>query len=140
MQIRITDGTGTTTELIAFAEPDSPGDGYSYTDLDGDRLAVFTSVIPDLGAGINIRTDDAGASFPLADVPDLVEAIWAKAQQAAHDRNHLPCPSPNCPPCTADARLAESERLGHRARRTIRPRLVASLVDAARAQSPSTTD
>lgn len=103
MRIRVTNGQDETTELIHFAEPEAAA--FTYTDIDGDRAAIFTAVIPDLGAGINLKTDQFGCSIPLADVPALVEAIWAKAQQAAHKQDQLPCPNPHCGPCSFDRAL-----------------------------------
>lgn len=102
MQIRVTNGQDETTELISVVTPDIDAEEFKYTDVDGDKLEIFTAVIPDLGAGINVRTDQLGASFPLADVPKLIGAIWAKAQQAAHFHGQLPCPHPNCGPCSFD--------------------------------------
>jgi hypothetical protein len=108
MQIRITDGEGQPTELIAFAESDPKAPAYLYTDVDADRLVVFTAVIPDLGPGINVKTDQFGASFPLADVAALVDGIWSAAQQAAHEQGVVPCPHPRCGPCSFDRAIPPS--------------------------------
>ncbi len=102
MQIRITNGDGQTTELIAVASPDSDGPSYSYVDVDEDRLATFTAVIPEVGVGINVVTSPGGCSVPLADIAAFVDGIWAAAQQAAHEQGQLPCPHPRCGPCSFD--------------------------------------
>ena len=52
---------------------------YQYTDVDGDRLAVFGADIPDKGKGVNVRTDPRGCSVPAADAPDLARAVLAAA-------------------------------------------------------------
>lgn len=52
---------------------------YSYTDPDGDKVAVFPANITgkgyDLGPGINIRTTFDGASIPDAEIPNLITAL-----------------------------------------------------------------
>lgn len=58
---------------------------YSYRDVDGDRLAVFTGEIPGQGRGVNLRTDSHGCSIPAEDVPALVRAILAAAGDTGHE-------------------------------------------------------
>lgn len=52
---------------------------FSHTDIDGDKLAVFTARISgqdyDLGMGLNIRTTFDGCSLPDAEIPNLVAAL-----------------------------------------------------------------
>ena len=100
MTIRITHGDHT-TDLITVLNPGT-GSGaiHTYTDVDGDRFAVFTSHIPDVGPGVNIRTDPDGCGIPLADIPALVTGIVTAAQQAAHQVG-ADCCWPDCDPCSS---------------------------------------
>lgn len=63
----------------------TPARPYSYRDVDGDRLAVFTADIPGQGRGVNIRTDPHGCSIPAEDVPALVRAILAAGGSTGHE-------------------------------------------------------
>jgi hypothetical protein len=101
MQIRVTNGDGQTTELIAVAEPDPNEPTFKYTDVDGDRIVVNTADIDGV-PGIYIRTDHAGCSVPAAEVPLLVASTWATAQHMAHKLGQLPCPHPRCLPCSTE--------------------------------------
>jgi hypothetical protein len=56
--------------------------GYQHTDMDGDKLAVFTATLPDIGKGINIKTTFHGVSYPLAQVGELLDAIREQAGAA----------------------------------------------------------
>lgn len=47
---------------------------YKYSDIDGDRLAVFPANI--LGTyGVNIKTDREGCSLPDSEIPALISAL-----------------------------------------------------------------
>ena len=59
-------------------------DPYTYTDVDGDRLAVFGADIPDKGKGFNVRTDPNGCSVPAEDAAAFVRAVLA-----AGDTGHV---------------------------------------------------
>lgn len=61
-------------QIIAFAEPDPPT-GYTFTDVDGDRIGVWPAVIPGVGRGVNIRTDRLGCSIPLGEVEAFIQAV-----------------------------------------------------------------
>lgn len=75
LQVRITSGVpDEPDQIIAFAEPDPPG-GYMFADVDGDRIGVWPAVIPDVGRGVNIRTDRAGCSIPLGEVEAFIQAV-----------------------------------------------------------------
>lgn len=71
----------TRTELITILQGDTSPLA-SFTDVDDDRLVIFTAQIPELGPGINIRTDKAGCSFPVAEIPALIDALQAIAEEA----------------------------------------------------------
>lgn len=58
---------------------------YTYTDVDGDRLAVFGADIPGKGKGVNLRTDPSGCSVPAEDAPALARAILAAAGDTGHE-------------------------------------------------------
>jgi hypothetical protein len=57
---------------------------YTYTDVDGDRLAVFGADIPDQGRGANVRTDPNGCSVPTEDTVALAEAILTAGGLTEH--------------------------------------------------------
>ena len=82
MQITVThDDPNKPTEIIAALTP--TGDtGWKYTDVDGDRIAVFTSDINGT-PGVYFRTDPNGCSIPVADLEALIEAIRVTAKRAA---------------------------------------------------------
>ncbi len=51
------------------------GTGLGYQDVDGDQLALFTAVIPGVGAGVNIRTSPHGCSIAADDIEGLIDAL-----------------------------------------------------------------
>lgn len=51
------------------------GSGLGYEDVDGDKLALFTAVIPGVGAGVNIRTSPRGCSVAADDIEGLINAL-----------------------------------------------------------------
>ncbi|MFG3050352.1 hypothetical protein ACGFZP_05260 [Kitasatospora sp. NPDC048239] len=74
MQIRITHGaTDQPDEIISVITP-TGDDGWKYTDVDGDRIAVFTADINGT-PGVYFRTDPNGSSIPLADLDAFVDAV-----------------------------------------------------------------
>jgi hypothetical protein len=68
------------TEIITVLAP--VGDtGWKYTDVDGDRIAVYTSDIN--GApGVYFRTDPNGCSIPVTDLEAFIEGLRETAQRA----------------------------------------------------------
>lgn len=48
---------------------------YRHTDVDGDRLLISTSLIPDVGPGIYFRTDPNGSSISVDQLPDLIARL-----------------------------------------------------------------
>jgi hypothetical protein len=82
VQIRITHGnTNQPTEIINVITP-TGDNGWKYTDVDGDRIAVFTSDINGT-PGVYFRTDPNGASIPLADLDAFIDVIRETAKRAA---------------------------------------------------------
>lgn len=75
MQITVTSGDPEQPDqIIAFAEPDPPT-GYTFTDVDGDRIGVWPANIPGVGRGVNIRTDRLGCSIPRGEVEAFIQAV-----------------------------------------------------------------
>lgn len=81
MQIRITNGNGETTEIISAIIP-TGDDGWKYTDVDGDRIAIFTADINGT-PGVYFRTDPNGCSIPIADLEAFITAVRQTADRAA---------------------------------------------------------
>jgi hypothetical protein len=51
---------------------------YRFTDVDGDKIAIFPATIPVDGKeveGINIRTSPSGCSIPLSEIWDLISPL-----------------------------------------------------------------
>ncbi|WP_030236947.1 hypothetical protein [Streptomyces sp. NRRL S-350] len=88
--IRVTDGEGRTTELIAVIPPRTGGPAYAYTDANGDKLAVFTAVIPALGPGIHIVTRKAGCLIPAEAAGWFVRELRTVGQSATGADEHGP--------------------------------------------------
>jgi hypothetical protein len=56
---------------------------FRYTDVDGDRLAVFTAQIPSQGPGVNFKTDPRGCSIPLDRLEELIAGVRDTGREAA---------------------------------------------------------
>lgn len=69
------------TEVISVMTP-TGDDGWKYTDVDGDRIAVFTADINGT-PGVYFKTDANGSSIPLADLEQFIGAVRATAERAA---------------------------------------------------------
>jgi hypothetical protein len=58
---------------------------YHFTDMDGDRLAVFPAEVPGHKPGVNIKTDPDGSTLLAEDIPAFIQAVHdalAEAQTA----------------------------------------------------------
>lgn len=77
---------------------------YVHEDHDGGRLTVDPSRQP-YSAGIWV--DSRECFVPLTKVAELVNAIWDRAKQSAHEQGKLPCPHPQCGPCSFDRAITE---------------------------------
>lgn len=79
----------TRTEIIIFADPkpEPHPDRYHHTDVDGDRLLVTTALVPDHGPGIYFRTDAAGSTLLLADLPAFIAQLQVIANASEADSN-----------------------------------------------------
>jgi hypothetical protein len=84
VQIRIThDDPNKPTEIITVMAP-AGDNGWKYTDIDGDRIAVFTANIEGT-PGVYFRTDPNGAAIPLADLEAFIAAVRETAQRSAEN-------------------------------------------------------
>lgn len=70
---------------------------YQHEDHDGGRLTVDPAKRNNAGIWI-----EADCFVHISHVAALVDAIWARAQQSAHEQGKLPCPHPQCGPCSFD--------------------------------------
>lgn len=73
-RITISGDDGQTTDVVAI---DGRGPTWTYSDVDGDGAAVYTAVIPEVGAGVYLRTAERGCSIAAADVEGFIAAIRA---------------------------------------------------------------
>jgi hypothetical protein len=96
MQITVTDGNGKPTEIIVVLAPTGDS-GLTYTDVDGDRIAVFTSDINGT-PGVYFRTDPNGCAIPLTDLAAFIDGIRDRADAIAEQ---MDVPMPECPACGA---------------------------------------
>ncbi|MFI5993146.1 hypothetical protein ACIBAC_15090 [Streptomyces sp. NPDC051362] len=55
---------------------------YRHTDPDGDQFLAAAGLIPEQGPGIYFRTSPAGASIPLADLPQFIARLHTIAETA----------------------------------------------------------
>jgi hypothetical protein len=55
---------------------------YRHTDPDGDQFLAAAAAIPGQGPGIYFRTSRAGASIPLADLPQFIARLQTIADTA----------------------------------------------------------
>jgi hypothetical protein len=69
------------TDIIAI-EDVGPAPRWTYTDVDGDKAAMFTAKIPGVGAGIYLRASADGCSIAAEDVEDFITAIRATVAAA----------------------------------------------------------
>lgn len=107
MQITVLDGNGKPVEIIAVLAPSSDGNGLTYTDCDGDRIAVFTSDINGT-PGVYFRTDPNGCSIPLADLAAFIDGIRDRAEVVAE---RMGLPVLECPTCGPDCTNRTHDRL-----------------------------
>lgn len=81
---------------------------YSFAGLvDDSRLHIQSDISPETGPAIRLHTGINPCTIPVAKVPQLVAILQTWAQHAAHQAGQLPCPHPNCGPCSFDRDLAE---------------------------------
>lgn len=75
------------TEIIAFVDPNPEPhlDQYTHTDVDGDRLLATTAHVPGHGPGIYFRTDTAGSTILLAELPAFIAQLQVLADAAKAD-------------------------------------------------------
>lgn len=79
-RITISGDGGQITDIVAI---DGPGPTWTYSDVDGDGAAMYTAVIPEVGAGVYLRTAARGCSIAAADVEDFIAAIRATVAAAS---------------------------------------------------------
>jgi hypothetical protein len=58
---------------------------FKFTDVDGDKIAVFDASIPGEGAGVNIRTTFDGCSLPDDEIPHLISALQHYMSKRANE-------------------------------------------------------
>lgn len=85
LQIKVTNGDGQLTEIIAFTPGHDEG-LWVYRDEDGDLLQVGTSQNPTSGPGVVIGTKfEHGAHIPLAEVEDFITQVRRMAEMAKEE-------------------------------------------------------
>jgi hypothetical protein len=55
---------------------------WSYTDVDGDLMAVFPAHLPDGRKGVNLRTAVRGCTVTADDVEDFIASVRAAVANA----------------------------------------------------------
>lgn len=72
---------------IAITQPgiEPHPSAYRHTDVDGDRLLIATSLIPDVGPGIYFRTDPAGSSISIDQLPNLIARLQVIADASREE-------------------------------------------------------
>jgi hypothetical protein len=107
MQITVLDGNGNPTEIIHVLAPSSDGNGLTYTDADGDRIAVFTANINGT-PGVYFRTDPNGCAIPLADLAAFIDGIRDRAEAIVEQ---MGLPLLDCPTCGTDCTNRTHDRV-----------------------------
>ena len=72
----------TITQHTIVIQPDPAPERFHHTDVDGDRLLVTTADVPGHGPGVYFKTDPAGSTLLLGDLPAFIAQLQVIAEAA----------------------------------------------------------